>query len=70
MLFFFFFEKQTHKHTQGRGKNGSNTKAHHNFTQKPWFHALILIIFISVIFNKLFEMFLFLGWFGYSALIF
>ena len=30
-----FFEKQTHTHTQER-ERGSNTKAHHNFTQKPW----------------------------------
>ena len=34
LFFFFFFEKQIHTHTRER-KRGSNTKAHHNFTQKP-----------------------------------
>ena len=34
-FFFFFFEKQTHTHTRER-ENDSNTKAYHNFTQKPW----------------------------------
>ena len=28
-----FFEKQTHTR---EGERGSNTKAHHNSTQKPW----------------------------------
>ena len=32
---FFFFEKQTHTHTR-EIERGSNTKAHHNFTQKSW----------------------------------
>ena len=33
--FFFFFEKQTHTHKRKR-ERGSNTKAHHNSTQKSW----------------------------------
>ena len=32
-FFFFFYEKQTHTHTRERERD-SNTKAHHNSTQK------------------------------------
>ena len=36
-FFFFFFEKHTHTHTHIKEReNGSNTKAHHNSTQKLW----------------------------------
>ena len=31
-----FFFGETNTHTQVRGKMGSNTKAHHNSTQKSW----------------------------------
>ena len=32
---FFFFLRNKHTHKRKR-KRGSNTKAHHNSTQKPW----------------------------------
>ena len=41
LFFFFFLEKQTHTHIR-ESEMGSNTKAHHNstqkvmVTQKPW----------------------------------
>ena len=38
-LAILFFEKQTHTHTHthtGEMERGSNIKAHHNSTQKPW----------------------------------
>ena len=34
-LHFFFWEKEIHTHTREE-KRGSNTKTHHNSTQKPW----------------------------------